>query len=458
MQYIWNILAYIINNVLPPALMLILARILNPSDFGYFAVYFGFIGLIQGLFFTPLGEIIIKSESEYTKDYLFTIQTLLILVIGAGGWLMTSLKLVNIESQIIMAFCISLFLNSFVETSIKYSMRKAEYQHVFVRRLISPIGNAIVSIPLALYGWSYWSLVIGQISANSFTSLYIITVTNYPKIKLKVSDLKSEYSFGSQMLVQGFVKWLRSKADRVALGLTRTSSETGNYDLTRLLASLPFTSIVEPLSQVLYSSTARKKNKADIAGDYLLLQRRILSLSLPLFIFLMLNSKELIAHLLGEKYLAMNYYFNIFVLIGLCSTFVGSNIEYFKSISRPEIMTRFMIIRGIFTALFLLVSAPYGVRYLSHALLLLAVIFSPINIYITQQTMGNTLSCYFNSVLKTPLSVGMFYAMIACGIIFLDLSDLLQFIVSTILLLCTYILSLYLFEKDLFKMVRKVLY
>lgn len=451
MQYIWNILAYIVGNVLPPALMMILARILNPSDFGYFAVYLGFLSLIQGLFFSPLGEIVIKSDSEHIMDYLFTIQTILILIIGGLLWLVALFGLMNVENQaLILPFCLTLFLISFVDNSIKYAMREAEYRLVFIRRLISPIGNAVVSIPLALCGWGYWSLVMGQISANALTTVFIIYFASYPKLRSKITGLRNEYSFGIQMLVQGLMKWLRSKADRVALGLTRTASETGSYDLTRLIASLPFTSIVEPISQVLYSNTARKSSMSEIAGDYNIMQRRILTMSLPLFIFLMCNDNALILFLLGEKYISMDYFFRVFLVIGLCSTFVGSNVEYFKSISRPEVMTRFMIIRGISTAVVLIIFAPLGILYLAQSLLILALLFSPINVYMTQKNMGNNLTEYFKKVLQVPLILGGTYGVLLSCILLLNLNDILQLILSLLCLFIGYVMAVMIFEKEIF--------
>ena len=328
-------------------------------------------------------------------------------------------------------------------------MREQNFKKVFFRRLISPLGNAVVSIPMALTGFGFWSLVMGQLCGYILVGLYIRGTSVYPRFNFMLVNLKNELPFGINMYVQSSVKWIRSKADRMALGLSRSSKDVGTYDLVRLLSSLPFTSIVEPISQVLYSKTVQLKDEVQVTKFYNSAQRRILLISTPLFLFLELNSELFVRTLLGENYVGSVSLFRVFLISGLLSTVVGTNMEYFKAVSKPSVMTKFMIIRAIFTIPVLLFYAPLGLTELAISLLCLSIIFVPINVALTQLTMDSSVSSYYRNVLSLPLNTFIIQVAI-CMLTYLVLTDeVIIAIVSLIMLGCSTLAVFILYEKTL---------
>lgn len=451
-QYLWNFLAYFAGAVLPPLLIIFLARILTPADFGVYALYAAAIGVVQSLVFAPLGEIVLKSENDSIIDYLFSFQIILIVFLGAILYILSLFHLSFLpELSLIGLFLINSVLISFVDISLKHSMRDINFKYVFVRRIISPLGNALSSVPLALFGFGYWSLILGQTGGYLATSFFILSYATYPKLNWRLRFLINEFSFGGQMFLQGLVRWVRSKADRVVLGIYRSTEETGKYDLIRLMSSLPFTSIVEPVAQVLYSKTLRIRGNDELVASYQNAQRRILYFSMPLFVFLEMNSFKVLELLLGGPYLELNSIFQLFLIIGLLSTIVGSNVEYFKAVSKPAIMTKFMLIRGVCTSLILLIMAPKGLLILSKSLLILALIFSPINVFLTQGHMGKGLKHYLKEVIMKPLSFTVLYFILCWLMSFLPFSDLLFLILSLLLLIAFVVASFIFFERTLVK-------
>ena len=449
-QYIWNFSAYLIGNVLPPVLTFYLARILEPSDFGRFAIYLAALSLVQALVFSAMGEIILKSTNQKILDQIFSLQLVLIIILCPVFMLLSIVNPWGIgDWKTIFAMGVLLCLIAYVDSSIKYSMKEKQFQKVFHRKLISPLGNAFVSIPLALKGLGFWSLILGQISSYLFVAIYIRLSRNYPRLNFNWGSLKNELDFGINMYAQNTVKWIRSKADRMALGFYRSASETGTYDLTRLLSSLPFTSIVEPIAQVLYSRTLELKSRQEVRDYYHNAQRRILLVSTSLFLFLEINSEILIKYLLGEKYLGVVVLFRIFLVEGLLSTLVGTNMEFFKTISRPSLMTRFMIVRAMLTIAVLLISTPRGLDNLAVAMMILSLLFVPINILITQKTMEVSYKIYYDNVISLPFKIMIFQGVI--GLVFSwFLSDaLLILIASFVVMAASVIWSYIVFEKSL---------
>ena len=412
-QFIWNIAAQAVGLVLPPLLIIVLARILEPSDFGVFALLMVVILVIQAISLSPLGEIIIKSDLEHIGDFVFTLQ----LIIGIGFSVLLLLFAESIaglfntpELAAPLRFsCLLLLVSPLVDTAIRINMRNMAFKAVFVRRVISPVANAFVSIPLALYGVGYWALVWGQLSGYIVTALVLVSMGGWhPRLNYQFVKFKDDVLFTWQMILQSMVRWIRSQSDNAILGVYNSVSGLGQYDLARKFAGMPFAAIVQPVAQVLYAvMSERIRRNEEIGALFLISQRRILMISLPLCVMMLMNAEGIIAIVLGDKWVEILPIFVVMAAVGALSSFVGLNMEVFKAKGEPKIMTRFMLVRAAFTVPVFLWLAPMGITELSFGVLGLGLVFSPINIWLTLRLLGVQLRQYLIEVLYRPILVAL---------------------------------------------------
>lgn len=412
-QFAWNFAAQAVGLVLPPLLIIVLARVLEPSDFGIFALLMVVISVIQSISLAPLGEVIVKSEREDIGDFIFSLQ----LIVGIAFGLVLLINADQIAgffdkpelASPLRVSCLLLLISPLVDTAIRMSMRNISFKAVFVRRVASPIGNAVISIPLAIIGAGYWALVWGQLSGLVVAAIVVMAMGGWrPQFNFQYKQYLEDLRFTLQMILQSMVRWIRSQSDVALLGYNLQASALGQYDMARKFAGMPFAVIVQPVAQVLYAVMSdRIRRKEKIEELFLLSQRRVLMITLPLCAIMVINAEGIISLVLGTKWVDISSIFVVFAVSGALSSFVGTNMEIFKAKGEPQIMTRFMLVRAAFTIPVFLWLAPKGIYELSYGVLGLGLIFSPINVLLTLRLLGVRIKEYLSKVLSRAILIAL---------------------------------------------------
>ena len=456
-QFAWNFAAQGVGLILPPLLMVVLARILEPADFGVFALLTIVIAAIQTVTTGPLGEVVVQSKREDIGDFIFTAQLLLGMLVAALLVLFSDALAAFVRKPELAAplqvYSLLLLINPFVDTAIRLNMRKIAFKAVFVRRVVTPLGNAMISIPFALYGFKYWALVWGQIGGFALGAVVVVAIGDWrPRMNFDFKKSIDDLRFSGQMVLQGMVRWVRSQSDKAILGYHMTLDSLGQYDIARQLAGLPYAAVVDPVAQVMYSVMSDKvRDGEEIYSLFLLAQRRVLLVTFPLCALLVLNAEGLVLIILGVKWLEISPLFALLVVVGALSSLVRGNTEVFKAMGRPKVMTRFMLARAAFTLPVFLLLAPKGVYALVLGVLVLACIFSPINVYLTLRILRVSVTDYLKVVLLRPVFVAVGAGVVNIALLRIPLDQ----VVGTLLNVCAsgvvvLVAAMY-WERDLFR-------
>ena len=219
------------------------------------------------------------------------------------------------------------------------------------------------------------------------------------------------------------VRWIRSQSDKAILGFHIPIDALGQYDMARRLAGMPFAAIAVPVAQVMYAVMTDRIRRGEEVGElFLLAQRRVLFITLPLCAIMLINANGLITLILGARWLSISEVFIIMAVVGALSSFVGSNTEVFKAMGKPQVMTRFMLVRAALTLPVFMLMAPKGIYALSLGVLALAVLFSPINVYLTLRLLGVDVAEYMTQVLIRPVLVAGAVATVNLAVIQLPIA------------------------------------
>ncbi|MDB4222423.1 lipopolysaccharide biosynthesis protein [Granulosicoccus sp.] len=459
-QFAWNFGAQAVGLILPPLLIIALARILVPSDFGVFALLTIIIAAIQAVSLGPLGQVIVKSERDDIGDFIFSAQMLIGVAMAILLYVISEpLATLFNEQELTAPLRVSslvLLINPFVDTAIRMSMRKIAFRAVFVRRVITPIANATISIPLALSGEGYWALVWGQIGGLTFAALVLLGIGGWrPRLNFNIRAFTDDLTFTGQMVLQGGVRWLRNQSDMAILGTHTTSETLGQYDMGRKLAGLPFAALVEPVAQVMYAVLSDHVRKGKGVRDlFLVAQRRVLMIALPSGILMVLNAEGLVTMILGEKWSIVIPVFTISSVTGMWFSIVGSNVELFKAKGKPKTMTQFMFVRAAFSVPVFLILAPYGIYPLAIGVLALACVFSPINVYLTMRLIECPIGDYFKKVLMRPLLVATFVAIFNLAVLAMPVGQVSGTIINILTTAGVMVAAIFYWEPALVKLRR----
>ena len=196
----WSSLAEIIAKIITPITNMILARLLTPEAFGVVATVTMVISFAD--MFSDSGfqkylvqhEFINNDHLQKSANVAFTCNLVISIILWGVISLFNNQISVLVGNPglgvvIVVAGC-SLPITSFSSIQSALFRRKLNYKVICYARVASAIVPFVITVPLAMLGFSYWSLIIGTIIGNLLTALILTFLSSWkPRIIFIKEDL-----------------------------------------------------------------------------------------------------------------------------------------------------------------------------------------------------------------------------------------------------------------------------
>jgi len=258
-QFLWSIAGHGAAIVIPLAAMVVLARVLDPVDFGIFALASVTVMAIETMTTAPLGEVIIQSRRRDVADFILSLQLILgVLGIGALylsapyiGALFHSPTLVGP----LRAMAAVLVITPFVEVAVRLKMRQLDFKTVFIRQVAAPLGNCVIAVWLGWRGAGVWALVFGILGGRAISGAILLAIGGWmPRLQLNFRKFRGDVGFSAHMVWQGGLRWARNQSDKAFLGHYGTREVVGHYEVAQRIVGLPFGLLADAIGKVTYAT------------------------------------------------------------------------------------------------------------------------------------------------------------------------------------------------------------
>jgi PST family polysaccharide transporter len=452
----WSSITEIAAKVISPVTNMILARIISPEAFGIVATATMIMSFTD--MFTDAGFQKYLVQHDFRDDdekYKFAnVAFWTNLGISIFLWLVIIILRDQIAvlvgnpglGNVIAIACVQLLLTSFSSIQMALYRRDFDFKTLFVVRMVSVCIPIAITIPLALIGLSYWTLIIG----NIFTTLsYAVILTAKSKWKphlyYKVKILKEMISFSIWSLVEAISIWFTTWVDVFIIGTTFSQYYLGLYKTSTAMVNSLINIITASTIPVLFSALSRLKND-DSQFKYMFFktQRFVSILVFPLgvgiFLYRNLATEVFLGNQWGEASTIIGNYalaFSLLVVFGYyCS-------EVYRAKGRPKLSFIAQILHLVVLIPTCIISSRYGFMVFVYARSWILIEFILVHLLIMKIVMGV-------SILKTVKNIfPMLSSSAAMGALgyFLQLINkgLLWSLVSIILCTLFYFGVLYLF-------------
>jgi lipopolysaccharide exporter len=305
----WTILSFAITKVVALAATVVLARLLEPDDFGILAL--ALVVVVTTSIVSQLGlwgaVVLAEEESETLRTTLA-----LLLLGGAGGMALVALAAPTLAElfnspdlepvlQVLSVLLLVGALTSFYEALIQ---RKLQFRSLFRAQLVQGVVFAIVAIALAELGAGVWSLVAGQLAASVSYSIALVAAAPYRvRPELISSRVASSLRPGRGFMVQRLLVHTQHNVDVGAIGYVSGSRAAGFYSLAYRLADLPYLAFTEPVAVAGFPALAAKHRKGEtISHTALELLAIVAFFACPAGLLLSATAAPLIQSIFGTKW------------------------------------------------------------------------------------------------------------------------------------------------------------
>jgi Membrane protein involved in the export of O-antigen and teichoic acid len=267
----WSSIAEIFAKLFIPITNIVLARILTPEAFGVIAIVTMIVSLAEILSDSGFQKYIVQYEfnSEKNKTNYFNVAFWTNIIISISLWILTVLFSDIIAvwvgnpglGKVIIIAGISLPLTSISNIQMAIYRRNLDFKTLFYVRIAGAFIPMIVTIPFALLGFSYWALIIGNISGNILNAV-LLSLKSYwkPSFYYDFAKLKEMLSYSIWSLVDSVLSWLTYNIGTIIVGGILSEYYLGLYKTTIITVNGILSIITASTTSVLFSSLSRVQN------------------------------------------------------------------------------------------------------------------------------------------------------------------------------------------------------
>ena len=245
---------------------LVLARVLDPSDFGLVGMAWLAINA-----FDFLRELGITAALVYRQDddngvaadvaYIaLAVASVIIygIIFFTAPYIETFFSDFDGLSQILRVLALTMLINAVGQVPYTLMAKNLDFRNKAVPEIIAGAGNSIVAITMALTGFGVWSLVGGYLTDSILRNTLVWFFTTWrPRWRFQRSVWWEMFDYGKHVVSSRVLIFGITNIDDLMIGRMLGSSALGFYTLAYRLSNLPATHMTKLISNVMFPAFSK---------------------------------------------------------------------------------------------------------------------------------------------------------------------------------------------------------
>jgi len=328
--------------------VLILARLLTPSQFGLFGVASFMLALVEVLTETGINIFLVQREGTIDK-YL------------SSAWIVSIIRgfviflFIVISSPIVAGFfnaqdALGLLLlisivplvRGFINPSIVLFQKELNFNREFYFRGVVLTFEVLVSIVLVYLLKSPAGLVIGLIS-SAFLEVVLSFAIVKPRPSFQFEKIRvfEVIHTGKWVTMSTIFNYLYQNVDDMVVVRILNTTSLGLYQMAYKIAMLPITEVADVIARVTFPVYSK------ISGDATRLKSAFYKtvgatflFSLPIVVMFIVFPEQIVLLILGDKWIGSVGAFQVLVFFGLARAITSPALILLLSLKRQDIVAK----------------------------------------------------------------------------------------------------------------------
>lgn len=289
---------------------MIIARLLTPGEIGTFSVGASLIGVAHTIRDFGVSNYLIQ-EKQISENKIRSAFTLTALMAWTISGLLLSFR-TNIADfynntdlcNIIIILSINFIILPFSSVSIALLKRELKFKLIYKLSIIASVSQAITTLTLATFGYSYYSLAWGGV-ANVASTVLLSQLANphWSYFVPNFSNIRTVIGFGGQSSVSSLANEFGNNAPDLIIGKIMGFTAVGTYSRALGFISIIeqcFTDAIYPVLLPFFSKENRQDG--DIKQPFLMIANYYLAITLPLLSLIAVLAYPMIRLLYGSQW------------------------------------------------------------------------------------------------------------------------------------------------------------
>ena len=310
----------------------------------------------------------------------------------------------NRVSDVVKVMTLQIVLGSLASVQTALLQKEMKFNKLFWVRIASAIIPGAFSIPLALYGMSYWAIVAGILVGQAFQVVALWYSSSWrPTFNFNVPVAKEIMHFGFWVSLTGLLVWFYLWADSFVVGAFLGTHDLGLFRTANTFVLLLFDVLFAPLLPVLYSYFS-SKSTAKIYYASSTIIRVIAVIAIPLGFLLFTLAIPISDSFFGEKWAGIGFIIGLLGVMRGYSWLVGINGEIYRAVGKPQYETVVYAFSSVFFLAGYLVSIQIGFKEFIYTRLILGMLSLIPHFYLFKKVLKNSLRPILRTVILSSFA------------------------------------------------------
>lgn len=349
--------------------LIILARVLVPADFGIIAMLQIFISIGMVLLDGGMASSLIRTINISNKDYstvfylnmIFSVFLYLVLYFTAPliAHFFNQPPLVGI----VRVYGIIFILQALVSVQNTKLTKEMNFKLQLYMQLPATIIGAVAGIWFANNGYGAWSLVyMNLIRTTVFMAQHWIFTDWKPVFIIDKELLRKHFNFGYKLSIVGIINTIYNNIYDIIIGKMFTPIILGFYNQANTLSIFPVQLISGAVDKVTYPAFAQIQNENEkLKVVYRKVMQQIIFWISPLMMLLIITATPLFKIVLTDKWLPAVPYFQILCIYAIMYPLQVYNINILNVKGRSDLLLKIELVKKLVGIAGTLTAAYFGI-------------------------------------------------------------------------------------------------
>ena len=389
--------------------MIVMARILTPTDYGLVGMVLIFVHIALSLVDCGFSQALIRKQdrTELDNNTAFYFNIVVGVILYAVMWFIAPAVSEFYRQPrlvwIMRAICLGILFNSFVVVQRALLTVEIDFKTQAKASIYAAATGGVIGIWMAYKGLGVWSIVAYHIINFFLNTLFLWIYSNWrPMLQFSWKSFSELFGFGSKLAASGLIHTLYNNAYIMVIGKFFQAADLGFYSRADQFAKFLSLNISNVLQRVTFPVLCRFQDDNEKLSEVFLKFIRATSfIIIPLMAGMAAVSKPFILALLGDKWLFVADLLPILCFSGMLANVYTINQNILLVKGRSDLFLRLEIFKKIFFVLVIVAAIPLGLLALCWAQVINSVIEVIVNSFYTKKLIGISIWKQLKSLVST---------------------------------------------------------
>ncbi len=387
----WNTIQNFTNHGVEFLLMLFMARLLGPKEYGLIGLTTVFMAISSVFIDSGFSNALIRKKDctndDFSTVFIFNlfISVVCYIILFIIAPFVGDFYNEPILCPVLRVIGLLLITQAFSTVQNTILTKNIDFKKKTKITVSKNIISGLIGLLFAYFGFGVWALVIQSLTGSMLFSILLWSTTEWhPNLHFSKKSFKELFGYGSKLLISSLINKTYSQINPIVIGKYFSATTLGNYSRARHWANLFSANLTSILNTVTFPVLAKVQNDDKrLENIYRRMIRTSAYIVFPSMIGLSAVAKPLTLVVIGEK-----WEFSAQILEIICFSMMwfpvnALNMNLLLVKGRSDLYLQNEIIKKFIALPVLFLSLPFGILVFVKTGVFTSILYVFINTYYT---------------------------------------------------------------------------